>query len=74
MQGWLVAGGWIFAVVFAIVVLGFAAYELTWKMRRLNADKAKLDRVVVELNGLAGQLQTAADRAARLRPPNEAPR
>ena len=74
MLGWLVAGAWILGVVFALVLLGFAGYELAWKTRRLNADKAKLDRVVADLNGLAAQLQHAADRAARLRPPNEAPR
>ena len=66
MQGWVVAGAWIFAVVLAIVLLGFAGYELAWKTRRLNADKAKLDRVVAELTGIAGQLQAAADRASRL--------
>lgn len=71
MQGWLVAGAWLLAVVFALVILGFAGYELAWKARRLFADKAKLDRVVTELNGLASQLQAAADRAGRLRDRSE---
>lgn len=70
MQVWLVAGVWAFAVLFAIVLLGFASYELAWKARRLNADRAKLDRTRTELAELAAQLQAAADRAAALRPGN----
>lgn len=68
MQVWLVAGAWLFAVLFAAVLLGFAGYELAWKARRLNADRAKLNRTMVELADLASQLQAAADRAAALRP------
>lgn len=72
MAGWLVAGAWIFAVVFALVLFGFAGYELAWKTRRLNADKAKLDHVVAELTSLTGQLQSAAERARR-RPERPSP-
>ncbi len=68
MQVWLVVGAWAFAVLFAVVLLGFAGYELAWKARRLNADRAKLDRTRIELAELAAQLQAAADRAAALRP------
>ncbi len=67
MQGWLVAGAWIFAVLLAVIVFGFAGYELAWKARRLNADKAKLDRTIADLTVLAGQLQGVADRAGKLR-------
>jgi cell division protein FtsB len=67
MQVWLVVGAWAFAVLFAIVLLGFAGYELAWKMRRLTADRAKLDRTMAELAELAAQLRAAADRAAALR-------
>jgi len=67
MQGWLVAGAWIFAVLLAVIVFAFAGYELAWKTKRLNADKAKLDRTITELSGIAAQLQAAADRAARLK-------
>jgi hypothetical protein len=68
MQVWLVVGAWAFAVLFAIVLLGFAGYELAWKTRRLIADRAKLDRTRTELADLTAQLQAAADRAAALRP------
>jgi len=63
---WLVIGGWAFAVLFAVVLLGFAGYELAWKARRLQSDKAKLDRTAVELSALAEQLRAAADRASAL--------
>jgi len=70
MQVWLVAGVWAFTVLFAIVLLGFAGYELAWKARRLNADRAKLDRTRTALAELAAQLQAAADRATALRSGN----
>jgi cell division protein FtsB len=66
MQVWLVVGAWAFAALFAVVLLGFAGYELVWKMRRLTADRAKLDRTMAELAELAAQLRAAADRAAAL--------
>jgi hypothetical protein len=61
-------------VLLAVVLLGFAGYELAWKTRRLNADRAKLDRTVTELTALAAQLQAAADRAGALRPAGESAR
>ena len=68
MQVWLVAGAWLFAVLFAAVLLGFAGYELAWKARRLAADRAKLESTAAGLAELAAQLQAAADRAAALQP------
>jgi hypothetical protein len=67
MQGWLVIGGWIFAVLFAAVLLGFAGYELTWKSRRLAAEQARLAGLVAELNAVGARLQDAADRLGRMR-------
>jgi hypothetical protein len=66
MQGWVVLGAWIFAVLFAAVILGFASYELVWKSRRLHSDKAKLEQDVAGLTRLGEQLQSAAERAAAL--------
>jgi hypothetical protein len=71
MQWWVVAGAWAFGVLLAIVLLGFAGYELAWKTRRLAADRAKLDRTVGELARLAAQLQAVAERAAALRPASD---
>jgi hypothetical protein len=63
MQGWVVAGAWLFAVLVALVVLGFAAYELSWKSRRLLADRDRLNRLIGELRTVSADLQRAADRA-----------
>jgi Zn-dependent protease len=67
MQGWLVVGAWIFAVLFAAVVLGFAGYELTWKTRRLAAEQARLAQLLAELAAIGTRLQNAADRLGRVR-------
>ena len=62
MQAWIVVGAWVFAVVFALVVLGFAGYELRWKTRRLATERARLEQLTAELAAVATQLRTAADR------------
>lgn len=66
MQGWIVAGAWLLAVLLAAVVLGFAVYELAWKLRRLRDDQSRLEGVITELGGAAEDLQVAAERARRL--------
>ena len=55
---WAPIGAWIGVAVFAVVILGFCAYELQWKARRLKADLAAF----MELGARAQQLQ--ADAAA----------
>jgi hypothetical protein len=67
MQGWIVAGSWIFAVMFSVVILGFSCFELTWKTRRARADGDKLHRVVSELTAVTADLVAAADRAKLIR-------
>lgn len=62
MQAWIVVGAWAFAVVFALVVLGFAGYEISWKTRRLATERAKLEQQMAELASMGAQLQAAADR------------
>lgn len=62
MQGWIVGGAWLFAVLVAVVVLGFALYELIWKTRRLSTERASLERLVLELTAVSEQLRTSADR------------
>jgi hypothetical protein len=62
MQAWIVVGAWAFAVVFAVVVLGFAGYEIYWKTRRLADERATLEQVTAELARTGAQLQAAADR------------
>ena len=62
MQVWIVAGAWGFAVLLAVVVLGFAGYEISWKSRRLAAERARLEQLMAELARLGARLQAAADR------------
>lgn len=62
MQAWIVFAAWGFAIVFALVVLGFAGYELSWKTRRLNTERARLEQQLADLAQLGTRLQAAADR------------
>lgn len=62
MQAWIVAGAWAFAVLFAVVMLGFAGYEISWKARRLVAERARLEQLMAELARLGAELQASADR------------
>jgi hypothetical protein len=71
MLEWIAVGAWAFGLVFALVVLGFAGYEVRWKIRRLDADRAKLTGVIAELSATAAQLQAAADRARAVRSGSE---
>lgn len=43
---------WVGAVVLALVVLGFCAYELAWKLRRLGRDVERLQEVGSRLTDL----------------------
>lgn len=62
MQAWIVVAAWGFAVVFALVVLGFVGYEISWKSRRLLAEQARLEQLMTELAGVGARLQASADR------------
>ncbi len=62
MQAWIVGGAWLFAVLVAVVVLGFALYELVWKTRRLTTERASLEQLAAELTAVGEQLRTSADR------------
>ena len=64
MQGWIVLGAWAFAVVFALVTLGFAGYELRWKAERLRRDQARLQALAAELAS-AGSAMSSAVTAVR---------
>ncbi len=59
MVGWVAVG---VGGVIALVVLGFCAYELSWKARRLRGDVATLQRVahdatVVRASALDAQVR-----------------
>lgn len=61
MIGWIAVGG---AVIVAIVVLGFCAYELHWKLSRLRADLNRVQTLSGELSAVVGQLTEAQSRIA----------
>ncbi|MGH8861203.1 MAG: hypothetical protein ACRDVG_08215 [Jatrophihabitantaceae bacterium] len=58
-MGWVVLIVWASAVVVAVVVLAFCAYELTWKGKRLRDDLAKLQGLADSLAGLQDDLSAA---------------
>ena len=64
---WVVAGAWGLAVLLALVVLGYAGYEVAWKARRLSGDLGGLERLQEDLTRLRGQANAAAHRIAALR-------
>jgi hypothetical protein len=60
---WVPIGAWIGAVLIALVVLGFCAYEITWKANRLRRDMARLQSDSAELALLGDRLREARERA-----------
>lgn len=63
-MGWVVVGAWIGAGVLALVILGFCAYEVTWKGKRLAADLQKLNAATAQVAGLQKQLADVQRRLA----------
>jgi outer membrane murein-binding lipoprotein Lpp len=62
---WIPLLVWLGAVVFALVVLGFCAYEIVWKARRLQSDVQRLMALGVALHELQGDVVAAQQRLAR---------
>jgi hypothetical protein len=62
---WIPIAAWIAAVVVALVVLGFAGYELWWKATRLRADLARLVVLGESVQQLQGELAAAQERLSR---------
>ena len=58
---------WIGAVVLAAVVLGFCAYELAWKSKRLRSDLGELQTVSQGLAALRDDVTAAQSRLAEVR-------
>ncbi len=50
---------WVGAVVLALVILGFCAYEIIWKLRRLGRDVEGLQGLQTRLAALQRQVATA---------------
>jgi outer membrane murein-binding lipoprotein Lpp len=62
---WIPLLVWLGAVVFALVVLGFCAYEIVWKARRLQSDVQRLMALGVALQELQSDVVAAQQRLAR---------
>lgn len=62
---WIPIGAWLAALLIAVLVLGFLAYELTWKAGRLISELGRLHEVEDQLAGVHLELAAAADRLAR---------
>jgi hypothetical protein len=60
---WVPIAAWGGAVLVAVVVLGFCAYEIVWKANRLRRDLGKLQAVNGQLVELQGRLAAAQERA-----------
>lgn len=61
---WVPIAAWGAALVVAAVVLGFCAYEITWKANRLRRDVRTLHADLEALIDLQGQVAAARERAA----------
>jgi outer membrane murein-binding lipoprotein Lpp len=65
--GWVVIVAWAVAGVVALLVLGFCAYEITWKANRLRRDAQRLQGAADQIEELRSQLAAAHQRAAAAR-------
>ena len=62
---WIPIAAWAGAVLFAAVVLGFCAYEVVWKARRLQSDLARLQKTQTDAMSLRDALQASVERLNR---------
>jgi hypothetical protein len=61
---WIPVGAWAGAALLALVLLGFCAYELTWKAKRLRTDLARLQGLAADAQELRGRLEATKRRIA----------
>lgn len=61
---WIPVAAWGAAVLVALVVLGFCAYEISWKARRLQKDLRGLQSMADELTVLRARVAEAQERVA----------
>jgi hypothetical protein len=61
---WVPIAAWGGAVLVAAVVLGFCAYEISWKADRLRRDLRKLQARADELTVLRGELSAVQERVS----------
>lgn len=64
---WIPLIAWLAAVLVAAVILGFCAYEIVWKARRLRRDLERLLGLGESLQQLQGDVAAAQQRLAQQR-------
>ena len=64
---WIPVIAWGAAVLLALVVFGFCAYEIVWKTNRLRRDVAQLQAAADQLTELRDGLAAVQQRAAAAR-------
>jgi hypothetical protein len=62
---WIPIVAWIAAVVVAVIVLGFASYEIYWKADRLRGDAERLLALGETVRDMRTELTAAQERLAR---------
>ena len=70
---WIPVAAWIVAVAVAVIVLGFAGYEIWWKTGRLQGDLRRLIALGDELNAVQRDLAAAQQRLSRSSTPTSSP-
>jgi hypothetical protein len=61
---WIPIAAWGAAALLAVVVLGFCAYELNWKAKRLQRDLRRLQGVTDQLAALRARVAETQERVA----------
>lgn len=64
-MSWIPLFAWLGAVVIGLVVLGFCAYEIVWKARRLQGDLKQLQGDAVGLAQLQDHVAAVQQRLAQ---------
>jgi hypothetical protein len=63
---WIPITAWAVGAVLAVVVLGFASYEIWWKAGRLQGDVQRMLALRESLTGLQDDLLAAQERIANI--------
>lgn len=66
-MGLTVVLAWVIALVVAVVLLGFCAYEIVWKAKRLSRDLAGLRELDEQIGEVRAQLAVTQERVASVR-------
>lgn len=70
-MGWLVGGVWIGVGVFAVLVIAFCLYEISWKARRMTTDLQRLTGLSEQLSALRAHVESARQRLSEARASGE---